>query len=103
MGCIEELKPETLLQRISFKEAREFIEKNSDEYYYFQPGFQLFGEHLVGVPPLAVGIKEGYVVFPYTKPCHGTFVLRYKDEREAERVRKLGKEEVLKSIKKVRR
>lgn len=102
MGCIEELKPEVLLQRISFREAREYIESHSDEFYYFQPGFKLLGEYIIGVPPIAVGIKEGHLLFPYTKPCHGTFVLRHKDEVEADRIRKAGKEEVLKSIKRKR-
>ncbi|NYT02210.1 MAG: DUF1894 domain-containing protein [Methanosarcinales archaeon] len=102
MGCIEELKPEVLLSRVSFKESREYIEKNCDEVYYFQPGFKIFGEYIIGVPPIAVGIKDGHLVFPYTKPCHGTFVLRLKDQAEEDRIRKAGKEETLKSLKKKR-
>lgn len=100
MGCIEMLKPEVLLRGISFREAREYIESNCDECYYFQPGFRLFGEYIIGVPPIAVGImRDGSIVFPYTKPCHGTFVLKHRDETEAERVRKLGREEVMRSLK----
>jgi len=100
MGCIEELKPEVLLSRVSFKEARDYVEKSCKEVYYFQPGFKIFGEFIIGVPPIAVGIKDGYVVFPYTKPCHGTFVLRLEDQQEVGRVREVGKEEMRKSLKK---
>jgi hypothetical protein len=102
MGCIEELKPEVLLQRISFKEAREYIEAHTDECYYFQPGFKLLGEYIIGVPPIAVGFKGEYLIFPYTKPCHGTFVLKHRDPVEIDRVRAAGKAETLKSIRKRR-
>ncbi|MDM7935169.1 MAG: DUF1894 domain-containing protein [Methanothrix sp.] len=87
MGCIEALKPEVLLSRVSFKEARAFIEQSAPEVYYVDPGFKLLGEYMIGVPPLAIGIDDDQLIFPYTKPCHGTFVLRHSDAAEVERLR----------------
>ena len=40
MSCIEQMKYKLLLERTSFKEARQFIEKNADEVYYVDPGLQ---------------------------------------------------------------
>jgi len=40
MSCIEKMKYTILLQRIGFKEAREYIEKNSEEVYYVFPWIQ---------------------------------------------------------------
>ena len=38
MSCIEQMKYTILLERISFKEAKDYIEKNSDEVFYVSPG-----------------------------------------------------------------
>ncbi len=76
MGCLEAMKPEVLLSRCSFAEAREYIKKHVIEYYEVEPGYKIHDVHLIGVPPLYVGIEAGDVIFPYTKPCHGTFVVK---------------------------
>jgi hypothetical protein len=99
MGCIEQLKYELLLERTSFKEAREFIEKYSDEVYYVEPGYRLLGEYMIGVPPLAVGVKGDEVIFTYVKPCHGTFVMAVESEEEIERLRDRERERIMKSLK----
>ncbi len=99
MGCIEALKPEVLLARISFKEAREYIESHAPEVHHVQPGFKLFGEYLIGVPPLAIGIEDDNILFPFTKPCYGTFVLRLKDGAEVERFRSEVSAEMKRSLK----
>ena len=76
MSCIEQMKYTILLQRISFKEAREYIEKNSEEVYYVSPGYKIFKDYyIIVVPPIAVGVKANALIFPYTKPCHGSFVM----------------------------
>jgi len=39
------------------------------------------------VPPLYVGIEGENIVFPYTKPCHGTFVVKIPGSDEIARLR----------------
>ncbi|HII78922.1 MAG TPA: DUF1894 domain-containing protein [Methanosarcina sp.] len=104
MSCIEQMKYTILLERISFKEAREYIEKNSDEVYYVSPGYKIFKDYyIIGVPPIAVGSKGNALVFPYTKPCHGSFVLSIENEdsiKEINRLRESDKEKGPVSLKK---
>jgi hypothetical protein len=89
MGCIENLKYEMLLPLgASFKECREYVEKNFSEVWYVDPGYKLFDEYIIGLPPIGLGLDGGKIVFPYTKPCHGTYLLRIEDTDEADRVRK---------------
>ncbi|MCC4765273.1 DUF1894 domain-containing protein [Methanosarcina sp. DH1] len=104
MSCIEQMKYTIHLQKISFKEAREYIEKNSDEVYYVSPGYKIFKDYyIIGIPPIAMGVKDNALVFPYTKPCHGSFVLSIDDEdsiKEINRLREAEKEKVTPSAKK---
>jgi hypothetical protein len=104
MSCIEQMKYTILLERISFKEAREYIEKNSDEVYYVSPGYKIFKDYyIIGVPPIAVGAKGNALIFPYTKPCHGSFVLTIDNEdsiKEIDRLRETETEKVKTSLKK---
>lgn len=104
MSCIEQMKYTILLQRISFKEAREYIEKNSEEVYYVSPGYKIFKDYyIIGVPPIAVGAKGNALIFPYTKPCHGSFVLSIENEdsiKEINRLREIEKEKGKASLKK---
>ncbi|MDI6867480.1 DUF1894 domain-containing protein [Methanoculleus sp.] len=81
------MKPEILLSQSSFKEAREFIRKNIKEYYEVEPGYRILDVHIIGVPPLYVGIEGDQLVFPYTKPCHGTFVVKIPGGDEIARLR----------------
>jgi hypothetical protein len=104
MSCIEQMKYTIHLQKISFKEAREYIEKNSDEVYYVSPGYKIFKDYyIIGVPPIAVGAKGNALIFTYTKPCHGSFVLSIDDEdsiKEINKLRESGKEKKPTSLKK---
>ncbi|HOW14911.1 DUF1894 domain-containing protein [Methanosarcina sp.] len=104
MSCIEQMKYTILLDRISFKEAREYIEKNSNEVYYVSPGYKIFKDYyIIGVPPIAVGAKGDALIFPYTKPCHGSFVLSIENEdsiKEINRLRETEKEKGTASVKK---
>jgi len=88
MGCIEDLKPDVILSSVTFKECREFIEKSTKEVSYVEPGYRLFEEYLIGVPPIAIGVDGDFLLFPYTKPCHGTFLIRLPGNGEIERLRK---------------
>lgn len=101
MSCIEQMKYKLLLERTSFKEAREFIEKNSDEVYYINPGYKIFKDYyIIGVPPIAIGAKGKELLFTYVKPCHGTFVMTIESEEEIQRLRDLETEKIKASLKK---
>ena len=87
MSCFDKIKYEVLRESLSFKEAREFIEKCSDEVHYVEPGFKIFGDcYLIGVPPIAVGIKGSDLIFPIVKPRLGTFVVKAKAKGEIKRL-----------------
>ena len=90
MGCIEELTHEILAKGLTFKECREFIAKTCPTIYHIQPGTKLFGEGIIGNPPIVVGTDGKVVVFPYVKPCHGTFILKIEDPKEAARLSTIG-------------
>ncbi|HVP25529.1 MAG TPA: DUF1894 domain-containing protein, partial [Methanomicrobiales archaeon] len=42
MGCIEELKYETILAHASFKECRDYVKEHFTERYEVEPGFKIF-------------------------------------------------------------
>ena len=86
-GCLEAMKPEIILSQASFKEAREYIKKNVREYHEVEPGYKIHDVHIIGVPPLYVGIEGENLIFPYTKPCHGTFVVKVAGGEEIARLR----------------
>ena len=101
MSCIEQMKYKLYLERTSFKEARDYIEKNSEEVYYVDPGYKLFKDYyLIGVPPVAIGVRGKELIFTYVKPCHGAFVMGLDSEEEIARLRENESEKVKKSLKK---
>ena len=75
MGCLESLPYEVLLSKITFKEAREFLSRYPEKYDV-EPGYQLFDVRIIGVPPIRVAVDGEALLFPFTKPCHGTFLVR---------------------------
>jgi hypothetical protein len=104
MSCIEQMKYKLHLERTSFKEAREYVEKNSEEVYYVQPGYKIFKDYyLIGVPPVAIGVKGKELLFPYVKPCHGTFVMSVESEEEINRLREGERQKILSSLRKGKR
>jgi len=104
MSCIEQMKYTILLEKTTYKDAREYIEKNSDEVYYVSPGYKIFKDYyVIGVPPIAIGAKGNALVFTYTKPCHGSFVLTVDNEdsiKEIERLREMDTEKATAPVKK---
>lgn len=95
------MKYKLYLERTSFKEAREYIEKNSDEVYYVEPGYKIFKDYyVIGVPPVAMGVKGKEMLFTYVKPCHGTFVMAIDSEEEINRLREREAEKIKASLKK---
>ncbi len=91
MGCVESMNYEIVMRGATFKESREYIREHFRENFDVQPGFKVFEVHLIGIPPIAIGLDGDVVIFPYTKPCHGTFLLRVEDKEEAARLRALKK------------
>jgi hypothetical protein len=88
VGCIEELKYETLLSHATFREVRDYVKEHFGERYEVEPGFKIFDSYIIGIPPIVIGIDGDAVIFPYTKPCHGTFLLRIESAEEVDRLRK---------------
>jgi len=88
MGCIEETKYEVILKNTTFKECREYVRKNFSEFYQVNPGYRMFDVYIIGVPPITIGVDGDYVIFPYTKPCYGTFLLRIRGVDEIEELKK---------------
>ncbi|HOU70251.1 MAG TPA: DUF1894 domain-containing protein [Methanothrix sp.] len=100
MSCIEQMKYRLYLERTSFKEAREYIEKNSEEVYYVDPGYKIFKDYyIIGVPPVALGVRGKELLFTYVKPCHGTFVMGIDSEEEIARLRENEARKIKKSLK----
>lgn len=91
MGCVESLNYEIVLRDATFKESRDYIKDHFGEFIDVQPGFKVFDTHVIGLPPIAIGLDKNFIIFPYTKPCHGTFLLRVEDAEEAARLRALKK------------
>ncbi len=59
--------------------------------------------YVIGIPPIAMGAKGNALIFPYTKPCHGSFALSIENEdsiKEINRLRESEKEKVTASLKK---
>ena len=80
-----------VLRDATFKESRDYIRAHVQENIDVKPGFKVFDVHVIGLPPIAIGLDGDFVIFPYTKPCHGTFLLRVEDPEEAARLRLLKK------------
>lgn len=91
MGCVESMNYEIVLRDATFRESRDYLRAHFREVIDVQPGFRIFDVHIIGLPPISIGLEGDFVVFPYTKPCHGTFLLRVEDKKEAERLRALKK------------
>lgn len=82
------MKYEVLLSKVTFKECATYLSSNYSELYNVKPGYRLFDVFIIGVPPIYVGVDGDNIIFPYTKPCHGTFVLRINSPEEIERLKR---------------
>jgi len=87
MGCIEKLPYEVLIRHASFPETAKYIREHCAEAYEVRPGFKIFEKAMIGIPPVLIGIDGDTLTFPFTKPCHGTFLLRVTDAEEAAMIR----------------
>lgn len=91
MTCIEDIPHEIIRSSISFQECRRLIEENAPLVYYINPGFKILGSPLVGSPPVAIGVDGDALYFPYTKPCHGTFLLKVENREEVSRISRISR------------
>jgi len=97
MFCLETYLQESedydiLIARTGFKEASKVIEENASEIIYVNPGEKVLGARIIGIPPIPIGINEekDTILFPYTKPCHGTAVVEIPiGKEEIDNVKKL--------------
>jgi len=87
MGCIDEKDYEILLSSSSIKECVDYIKRNFKEIYYVRQGYMIFNTYLIGSNTIPVAVENDYVIMPYVKPCHGSFVLRLKGKEEVEKLR----------------
>jgi hypothetical protein len=97
MFCLETYLQESedydiLIARAGFKECTKVIEENAPEVIHVNPGEKVLGARIIGIPPIPIGINEekGTILFPYTKPCHGTAVVEIPvGQEEIDNTRKL--------------
>lgn len=89
MACLESLKYEIIMKDFSFQEAAQYIKKHYKTYCEVKPGEKVLGIPLIGRSPIFVAVEGDEIVFPYTKPCRGTFLLKVRDAEEAARLRKM--------------
>ena len=91
MGCVESMNYEILMRDASFRECRDYIKQHFKEFIDVQPGFKIFDVHLIGVPPIAIGLDADFIVFPVYKTLPWHVSLRVEDTAEAARLRTLKK------------
>ncbi|MCS3901521.1 DUF1894 domain-containing protein [Methanococcus voltae] len=88
-SCIDQYRYEILLKG-SFKECNDYIQKNSKSIVEISPGDEILdGIMIIGVPPIYMGFNEDNVLFPFTKPCYGTHVLKVSMDEYMEGTKKM--------------
>ncbi|AEH06092.1 DUF1894 domain-containing protein [Methanothermococcus okinawensis] len=76
MACIDNYNYEILLKG-SFRECAEYIKNNYKNIRDLNAGEEVIeGVMLIGKPPIPIAYEGDYIIFPYTKPCYGSFVLK---------------------------
>lgn len=78
-----------------FKDCAMIIRYKADEIVKVNPGDSILGVRVIGIPPIPIGINQekGTVLFPYTKPCHGSSVIELPiSNEEIDNIRKLNTE-----------
>lgn len=88
MGCIEKTPYEIILRNAGFDECRKYQKDHFSEIYTVKPGHKIFDVHIIGIPPVYIALDGDDIIFPYTKPCHGTFLLKVNSPEEAAKIRK---------------
>lgn len=81
MACLREYRYEILLKNITLKECEDCIKRCSEEVYLVPGGYKVKGIILLGITA-PVGFSGNDIVFQFTKPCFGFFVIKLKNEVE---------------------
>jgi hypothetical protein len=79
--CLREYKYEILLKNTTLKECEDFIKECSEDVYLVPGGYKVKGIMLLGTNA-PVGFSGNDIIFQFTKPCFGFFVIRLKNEIE---------------------
>ena len=91
---------EILLKNKTLRECESFIKDKTGDMYLVPGGYKVKGITLLGTTS-PVGFLGNDIIFQYTKPCFGFFILKLPDE--AEEIRSLReqfkKDENVKKIK----
>jgi hypothetical protein len=99
MVCLTEFDHEILLKNTTLKECQEFIKEHAEDVYLVPGGCKIRGFILLGAA-VPVGFSRDDILFQFTKPCFGFFVIKLKNEaEEVKRLRKQYKND--KNIKKI--
>ncbi|MGZ4925570.1 MAG: DUF1894 domain-containing protein [Halobacteriota archaeon] len=85
---IDERQYEILLHDVSFNEGVKYVTEHSEEVYYVEPGYKIFGKRLVGRSPIPVGVARDRIYLIYiTPPYYRGYVLELpRDEHEVSRL-----------------
>jgi hypothetical protein len=81
MVCLSEYNYEILLKNTTLKECEKFIMKNSENVYLVPGGYKVKELMLMGTAS-PVGVSGSDIIFQFTKPCFGLFVIKLKNETE---------------------
>jgi hypothetical protein len=99
MVCLRGYKYEILLKNITLKECEDFIKGLSEDVYLVPGGYKIEDFILLGTNA-PVGFSGNDIIFQFTKPCFGFFVIRLKSEaEEVKRLRENYKKD--RSVKKI--
>ncbi len=86
MVCLSGYDYEILLKNTTLKECENYIKGHSEDVYLVPGGYKVKGITLLGMTS-PVGFTGNEIIFRFTKPCFGFFVIKLKNE--AEEVKKL--------------
>ncbi|HWQ45037.1 MAG TPA: DUF1894 domain-containing protein, partial [Methanosarcina barkeri] len=81
MVCLSGYNYEILLKNTTLKECENCIKELSESVYLVPGGYKVKGFILIGTTS-PVGFSGNDIIFQFTKPCLGFFVIKLKNETE---------------------
>ncbi len=81
MACLREYRYEILLKNTTLRECEDYIKGHSEEAYLVPGGYKIKGITLLGMTS-PVGFSGNDIIFQFTKPCFGFFVIKLQNEAE---------------------
>lgn len=88
---IDDRNYEILLHDISFTEGAKYIEEHAEEIFYVEPGYKIFGKHLVAAAPIPIGVSRDRMLLIYITPPYyrGYCLALPRDEEEVNKLKEL--------------